>query len=130
MAGGVLRAARKLGLDVPEEISVVGFDDSDLAEALGLSSVRQPLEESGQIAMETLLAQLANPHNGARQIELELSLIERDTTAPLRPDTTSDGRAPPSTRSGSTPGHEGICRGRSSSLSLRIPDLAPAALAP
>ena len=100
MAGGVLRAARKLGLDVPKEVSVVGFDDSDLAEALGLSSVRQPLEESGQIAMETLLAQLANPHNGARQIELELSLIERDTTAPLRSDATSDGRRRPPREAG------------------------------
>ncbi len=95
MAGGVLRAARKLGLEVPDQVGVVGFDDSDLAGALGLSSVRQPLEESGQIAMETLLAQLANPGAGARQIELELSLIERDTTAPLCAGTTSDGRHRP-----------------------------------
>jgi DNA-binding LacI/PurR family transcriptional regulator len=92
MAGGVLRAARELGLAVPDEVAVVGFDDSDLAEALGLSTIHQPLEESGQVAMETLLAQLANPQAGARQIELALSLVERETTAPLRSAAAADGR--------------------------------------
>jgi LacI family transcriptional regulator len=45
-----------------------------------LTSVRQPLEESGQIATETLLAQLANPKRSLQHTMLKLSLIERETT--------------------------------------------------
>lgn len=81
LASGVLRAARDLGLDVPSDVAVAGFDDSPLAEPLGLTSVRQPLEESGQIAAETLVAQLSNPNASARSVTLELKLIERHSTA-------------------------------------------------
>lgn len=64
----------------PEDLAVVGFNDSDIAEHLGLTSVRQPLEESGELATETLLAQLANPRRSLQHITLKLSLVERDTT--------------------------------------------------
>src|SRR5262249_4184848 len=55
LAAGVVRAAHELGLAVPSDVAVVGFDDGELAEALGLTTVRQPLEESGRTAMELLL---------------------------------------------------------------------------
>jgi hypothetical protein len=65
---------------VPEDLAIVGFDDGELAEQLGLTTVRQPFEESGGIATETLMAQLARPSLPARQISLELALIRRETT--------------------------------------------------
>ena len=80
IASGVLKKARARGLHVPNDLAVVGFDDSDVAEHLGLTSVRQPLEESGELATETLLAQLANPRRSLQHTTLKLSLVERDTT--------------------------------------------------
>ncbi len=80
LAGGVMRAARDRGLRVPDELAIVGFDDGDLAEQLGLTTVRQPFEESGAIAAETLVAQLTDPSLPARQISLELTLVRRATT--------------------------------------------------
>ena len=58
----------------------MGFDDSEIAEPLGLSVVHQPLEESGQIATQTLLAQIADPATTIRNTTLALTLIERATT--------------------------------------------------
>jgi DNA-binding LacI/PurR family transcriptional regulator len=80
LAGGALKAAHELGLSVPNELAVVGFDDGELAEQLGLTSVRQPLEDSGEIAAQMLLANLANPGRSARQMTLNLTLVERETT--------------------------------------------------
>jgi DNA-binding LacI/PurR family transcriptional regulator len=79
-ASGVLRAARSRGIRVPEEVAVVGFDDSELAEHLDLTSVRQPFEESGQFAAEMLLAELRDPTRSLQQVTLQLTLIERATT--------------------------------------------------
>jgi DNA-binding LacI/PurR family transcriptional regulator len=80
LASGVLRAARERSLHIPDELAVVGFDDSELAEHLGLTSVRQPFEESGRVAGETLLAQLRDPARTLQHITLKLTLIERETT--------------------------------------------------
>jgi LacI family transcriptional regulator len=80
LAAAVVRAARDRGLRVPDDLAVVGFDDGELAEQLGLTTIRQPFEESGRIAAETLVAQLADPSLPARQISLELSLVRRQTT--------------------------------------------------
>lgn len=79
---GVLQAARERGLRVPEDVSVIGFDDIAVAELIGLSTVRQPLVESGRRAAATVLAQIADPGRPAERIELPLELVERGTTAP------------------------------------------------
>lgn len=55
LAAGALRAAHDLGLAVPSDVAMVGFDDGDLAEALNLTTVRQPLEESGRAAIDLSL---------------------------------------------------------------------------
>jgi DNA-binding LacI/PurR family transcriptional regulator len=80
LASGVLRAARELCLAVPRDLAVVGFDDGDIAAPLGLTSVRQPLEESGEIATQMLLAQLESPTRSARVTSLSLTLVERETS--------------------------------------------------
>ncbi len=82
LAAGVLRAARQLGLRVPDDVAVIGYDDGDLAEALDLTTVRQPLEATGRLALEQLQA-LSHRRGAAspvRDTVLELTLIERDTT--------------------------------------------------
>ena len=80
LAGAALRTARARGLRVPDDLAIIGFDDSDVAELMGLTSIRQPLEESGRLAAETLLAELANPERALQHIALKLALVERETT--------------------------------------------------
>jgi len=78
-AMGVLRAARERGLAVPQDVAIIGFDDVEIAEYIGLTTVRQPLEESGRVAVELLLARLADPARPAQRVQLPLILVRRDT---------------------------------------------------
>lgn len=81
-AAGVLEAARDLGLRVPEQLSVVGYDDIELAEIVGLTTVRQPLFRSGQRGMQLLLDALrGHPSRPAREV-LPLELVVRGTSGP------------------------------------------------
>ena len=78
-AVGVIEAARATGLRVPGDVAVIGFDDIELAAVVGLTTVRQPLRESGRRGAELLLAAIegAAPPPG----ELEpLRVVERRTT--------------------------------------------------
>ena len=76
---GVLKAARQLKIQVPEQLAVVGFDDLDLAEYSDLTTIRQHLDESGRLAVEILLAQIESPSRPPRLVNLPLSLIVRQT---------------------------------------------------
>lgn len=80
LAAATLQAARDLNLAVPSDLAVVGFDDSDLAEALGLTTVRQPFEGSGQLAAKALQDRMANPTLPIRTTVLDLPLIHRATS--------------------------------------------------
>ena len=83
MAIGVRESARRLGLRVPEDLSVMGVDDYVLSEVLGLTTVRQDVGAQGQRAAEILLATLLE---GAETTELEVvvptQLVVRDSTGP------------------------------------------------
>ncbi|GGJ31698.1 LacI family DNA-binding transcriptional regulator [Deinococcus roseus] len=79
-AAGVLKAARALNLKVPDDIAVIGFDDMDFADFLGLTTVHQPLIESGKVAARLLLDRLANPSASAQQVILPVRVIQRQTT--------------------------------------------------
>jgi len=86
---GVLEAARLAGKSVPRDLSVIGYDDIDLAAYSGLTTVRQPLEASGQRGSDILTGALAT---GIRPVpfveELTLDLVVRATTgAPPRAST-------------------------------------------
>jgi LacI family transcriptional regulator/LacI family repressor for deo operon, udp, cdd, tsx, nupC, and nupG len=78
-AMGVLEAARAHELRVPADLAVVGFDDIEMASVLELTTVRQPLHESGAHAVELLLSMLAGVATPPAE-ELALELIERGTT--------------------------------------------------
>jgi DNA-binding LacI/PurR family transcriptional regulator len=78
---GVLDAARRLGRRVPDDLSVIGFDDIEVARHVGLTTVRQPLEESGSLAAEMLLGSLSRDGAGPSTTYLDLSLTVRSTTS-------------------------------------------------
>ncbi len=85
MAVGVLHAAEELGLQIPRDLSVVGFDDIDLARYTSppLTTVRQPVRRKGEEAVRLLLAQLDSQASAApEQVVLPTRLIVRGTTAP------------------------------------------------
>jgi DNA-binding LacI/PurR family transcriptional regulator len=76
---GVLEAAYSAGLRVPRDLAVIGFDDIELAAAAGLTTVRQPLRQSGRRGAQILIAAIEGV-NGAPPAELDpLVVIERRT---------------------------------------------------
>jgi len=81
---GVLDAARELGIRVPDDLSVIGYDDIRDAEYNNLTTIQQPLFESGKLGAEFLLDRIENPvvDNEPTEILLDLALVERGTTAP------------------------------------------------
>jgi LacI family transcriptional regulator len=79
---GALEAARSLGLRVPGDLSVVGFDDVEAAGYVGLTTVRQPLFESGRRGAELLLRALDGRPPAAHSELLPLELVVRATTGP------------------------------------------------
>lgn len=91
-AFGVIRAAQERRLRVPEDLSVVGFDDIPEAGWMtpALTTVRQPLREMGRTAVRQLLERLEDPRSSPARLALETELIVRGSTAPPRV-TTSAG---------------------------------------
>ncbi|MER7112887.1 LacI family DNA-binding transcriptional regulator [Saccharomonospora azurea] len=83
---GVIEAARRRGLRVPDDLSVVGFDDTILATLAtpALTVVRQPLPDMGRVALRTLLRLAAGETLDSHHVELATHLVVRDSTAPSR----------------------------------------------
>jgi LacI family transcriptional regulator len=82
MAVGALRALQEAGLRVPEDISLVGFDDVPMAERVfpGLTTIRQPIYEMGYSTFELLLKAINNPKNQVYQVLLSTELIVRSSS--------------------------------------------------
>ena len=79
-AMGVLAAARAAGLRVPQDVAVIGFDDIDMADVLGLSTVHQPLRETGARGVELLLSAIDGVGGAPVEERAPLTVIERRTT--------------------------------------------------
>jgi LacI family transcriptional regulator len=79
---GALRVARERGIRVPEELSIAGFDDSEMSAIVtpALTTVRQPLAEMGRMAVSLLIRILENQRLEALHIELQTRLIVRGST--------------------------------------------------
>jgi LacI family transcriptional regulator len=86
MAFGVMEAVRDRGLQIPRDISIVGFDDIPQAVHVHppLTTVRQPLEEMGRVAARLLLAYIENPARPVERVELPTELIVRESCQPPR----------------------------------------------
>ena len=83
MAFGALHAARSAGVAVPDALSVIGFDDHDFAHAMGLTTMRQSVDEMGMTAARTVLA-LIEGSDPVSEIAWDVPLVARDTTAARR----------------------------------------------
>lgn len=86
-AFGALNAARALGMTVPEDVWVIGFDDIEMAswEAFGLTTVRQPIPEMARVAVEMLMQRLADPDQPLMHREFGSELVIRRSTAQTKP---------------------------------------------
>jgi DNA-binding LacI/PurR family transcriptional regulator len=83
---GAMRAFQEAGFQVPEDISVVGFDDISIASFSipPLTTVRQPLAKMGRIAAQTLLDRIEERASFVQEIAIEPELVLRSSTAPPR----------------------------------------------
>ena len=82
---GVYEAARQLGRRIPDDLSVVGFDDVEFARWCGppLTTVRQPLIEMGAAAATLVMALAAGERPAQTRIEVATALVVRESTAPV-----------------------------------------------
>ena len=76
----VLKVAQQRGVRIPEDLALIGFDDIDIAEYLELTTISQSLEESGRLAVEHLITQIAEPSRPINNTLIQLKLIDRGTT--------------------------------------------------
>ncbi|MFC4007225.1 LacI family DNA-binding transcriptional regulator [Nonomuraea purpurea] len=82
---GVMEAARARGLRIPGDLSIVGFDDTQVAQIASpqLTTVRQPLREMGGVALRTALRLAAGEKIDSHHVELATELVVRGSTAPV-----------------------------------------------
>lgn len=79
LALGVLKAARERGMHTPEQLAVIGFDDVDIADYIGLTTITQSLDESGRVAVDLLMARLADENRPIQHVRLPMQVIKRQT---------------------------------------------------
>lgn len=81
-AAAVIKAAKSLGLMVPKDIAIVGFDNIDLASMTvpPITTIKQPSFQIGQQSCELLINQIENPYVSTKHVVLNTELIVRDST--------------------------------------------------
>lgn len=94
---GALNAIEESGLRVPQDISLVGYDNTSLAamRRMSLTTVHQPRHEIGQMAMDLLIERIRGVRIKPRRVVLSPTLVVRSTTAPPPPERTSSSRTSP-----------------------------------
>ena len=83
MAFGVIKSLGKKGLRVPEDISVIGYDDHDFSSMLGLTTIAQPAQFLGQLAASMIVAKIEKPDSSTSQMRVPTSLVVRKSVANL-----------------------------------------------
>ena len=83
MAFGVMQSARELGVSVPGDLSLIGFDDHPASEAFGLSTIQQPVREMGRIGARLMIDILAGHGTSSTHHPLGLALVARGSTGPV-----------------------------------------------
>jgi LacI family transcriptional regulator, galactose operon repressor len=76
---GAMRAVRESGLHIPDDIAIVGFDDIELAEYVGLTTMRQPMFQMGMQAAERLLALIDTPNSPRQHRRIATELVIRES---------------------------------------------------
>ena len=84
MAMGVIRAAAERGVDVPSDMSVVGFDDVDVSAYINppLTTIHQPIRRKGEEAVRLLLAAIERASPALEHLRLDTHLVIRASTGP------------------------------------------------
>jgi DNA-binding LacI/PurR family transcriptional regulator len=85
LAFGALQTLRRAGVRVPDDVSVIGFDDHEMADLLDLTTVAQPVQELGAWAARLLIEAMERPDATPRSVVLPTRLVVRATTGPPRP---------------------------------------------
>ena len=87
MAVGVIEAANAAGINVPGDISLAGFDDNAVARTVRprLTSVRQPLEEMGEVACQILVDRIRHSARGNQHKQVPFEIVERDSVIEFQP---------------------------------------------
>ncbi|KNE79423.1 MULTISPECIES: LacI family DNA-binding transcriptional regulator [Streptomyces] len=82
MASGARQVLREAGRRIPEDVALVGFDDSPVARHMDppLTSVRQPIEQMGRTMARVLLQEIGQPDSGSRQVVLPTELVRRGSS--------------------------------------------------
>jgi DNA-binding LacI/PurR family transcriptional regulator len=89
-----MRALRRAGVRVPDDVSVIGIDDHDLSAPLGLTTVAQPAAQQGRLGAVALLTRLLGGATAATDQLLPTELVVRESTAPPRTWSLPVGRSP------------------------------------
>lgn len=86
MAEGALRALRETGLRVPQDVAIVGYDDMPTAARINppLTTIRQPTNRMGALAVNALIDIIQNPGSNKRHIVLPVELVIRESCGTLR----------------------------------------------
>ncbi|MDY7105283.1 MAG: LacI family DNA-binding transcriptional regulator [Actinomycetota bacterium] len=82
MAFGAMQAAREHGVRIPEDLSLIGFDDHDVSAAVGLTTIRQPIVAQGAAAARALLDRIDGREGDGTVISFPTELVTRSTVAP------------------------------------------------
>lgn len=78
-AVAVIKAARRMGIKIPEDLGVIGFDNIDISDYMDITTVNQCLDESGRLAAELLRGRLEDKTRPVQNITLRLTIVERGT---------------------------------------------------
>ncbi len=81
---GVLAAAQDIGLHVPDDLSVIGYDDIEACDFVGLTTVRQHLFESGRQGAQLLMAEIVERAAPPQSVVIQPDIVRRRTTAPRK----------------------------------------------
>jgi DNA-binding LacI/PurR family transcriptional regulator len=83
MAFGVMRALKKKGLRVPEDMSVIGYDNHEFSNVVGLTTVAQPVQFLGQLVASQIMANIEKPNAKVSQISVPTVLEIRSSVADI-----------------------------------------------
>ena len=106
----IIFEATRAGVRVPEDLSVIGIDDHDFSEAMGLTTVRQRPDEQAELGTKMLLDELDGIAGAVRSTVAPHQLIVRSTTAPPRGRPASPAAVPDS--GGCAPAHLAVAASR------------------
>ena len=85
LAIGVISGLNAIGIKVPEQMSVIGYDDTDYAEFFrpALTTIEQPVWDIAKAALDSVLKRIAEPDTPRQVSAFDANLVVRESTAPL-----------------------------------------------